>query len=117
MSPQDKINKDMRALLEEADYLYGTRLQKDDDETVKFWNRLGLKAKSTGNFSKAKQFYMAALKIRPQNKVINFNMALLLVEQQEYDGALAYISKALRLHPNFKAGHELKDAIEQLMGR
>ena len=104
-------------LLEEADYLYGMRLQDDDDETVKFWNKLGLKAKSIGDFSKAKQFYMAALKIRPQNKVINFNMALLLVEQQEYDGALAYISKALRLHPNFKAGHELKDAIQQLIRR
>ncbi len=105
-------------LLEEADYLYGTRLQDDDDDnTVKFWNQLGLKAKSVGLFEKAKQFYMASLKIRPQNKVINFNMALLLVEQKEYDGALAYISKALRLHPNFKAGHELKDAIQQLMKR
>jgi two-component system chemotaxis response regulator CheY len=105
------------SLLDEADYLYGTRLQDEDDNTVKFWNRLGLKAKGLGWFDKAKHFYMAALKIRPQNKVINFNMALLLVEQKEYDGALAYISKALRLHPDFKAGHELKDAIKQLNNR
>ncbi len=104
-------------LLDEADYLYGTRLQDDDDDTVKFWNKLGLKAKSVEKFDKAKQFYMAALKLRPQNKVINFNMSLLLVEQREYDSALAYISKALRLHPNFKAGQDLKAAIKELMKR
>ncbi len=104
-------------LLDEADYLYGTRLQDDDDDTVKFWNHLGLKAKALGWFDKAKYFYMAALKIRPQNKTINFNMALLLVEQKEYDAALAYISKALRLHPDFKAGCELQKAIKQLLNR
>ena len=107
----------MATLLDDADYLYGTRLQEEDDDTVKFWNRLGLKAKALGWFDKSKYFYMAALKIRPQNKVINYNMALLLVELKEYDGALAYIGKALRLHPQFKAGHELKNAIEQIVGR
>ena len=79
----------------------------DDDDTVKFWNRLGLKAKAIGQRDKAKQFYMPPLKC--------VRMSLLLVEQKDYEAALAYISKALSLHPNFKAGLELKDAIRKLM--
>lgn len=102
-------------LLEEADYLYGTRLEDEDEDTVAFWNRLGLKAKALQRLPQAQKFYMAALKLRPKNKVVNFNMALLLVELKEFDSAVAYINKALRLDPEFKAGQELHRAIQQLI--
>lgn len=105
-------------MFDEADYLFGTKLQDDDDETVRFWNRLGLKAKERGDYQKSKFFYLSALKIRPQAKEVNFNIAILLYEQGDYESAMAYTSKALRLHPDFPQAKELMSSlrlkIEQL---
>ncbi len=105
-------------MFDEADYLFGTKLQDDDDETVRFWNRLGLKAKERGDYQKSKYFYLSALKIRPQAKEVNFNIAILLYEQGDYESAMAYTSKALRLHPDFPQAKELMNSlllkIEQL---
>lgn len=98
-------------MLDEADYLFGKKLEDDDNETAMFWNRLGLKAKDNGDFKKSKFFYLSALKLRPQAKEVNFNLALLLHEQGEYDSAMAYASKTLRLHPDFLEAQELRNAL------
>jgi len=95
-------------LLEEADYLYGKRLEGDNnEETVKFWNRLGLVAKKMGKLDKAKNFYLSALRLIPQSKAVNYNIALLLFEIGEPENATAYLSKILRIHPNFKQADDL----------
>ncbi|MBU1640140.1 MAG: response regulator [Proteobacteria bacterium] len=98
-------------MFDEADYLFGKKLEDDDNETVKFWNRLGLKAKENGDFQKSKYFYLSALKLRPQSKEVNFNIAILLYEQGEYDNSMAYASKALRLHPDFLEAQQLINAL------
>ncbi len=100
-------------MFDEADYLFGKKLQDDDGETVKFWNKLGLKAKEQGDFQKSKFFYLSALKLRPQAKEVNFNIAILLFEQGEYDSSMAYASKALRLHPDFPEAKELMNSLRQ----
>jgi hypothetical protein len=47
-------------MFDEADYLFGKKLEDDDTETVKFWNRPGLKAKENGDFQKNKYFSLSA---------------------------------------------------------
>ncbi|MEN8256535.1 MAG: response regulator [Thermodesulfobacteriota bacterium] len=100
-------------LLDEADYLFGKKLQDDDTETVRFWNRLGLEAKGIGDFQKSKYFYLSALKLRPQAKEVNFNIAILLYEQGEYNSSMAYTTKALRLYPDFLEAKELMDSLRK----
>lgn len=102
-------------MLDKADYLFGKKLEGDDKETVKFWNRLGLKAKENGDFLKSKFFYLAALKLLPQEKTVNFNIAMLLYEQGEYANSMAYTSKALRLHPDFPEAKELMKSLRRKM--
>ena len=100
----------------EADYLFGKKLEEEEDsETVRFWNRLGLVAKGNGDFQKSKYFYLSALKLRPQAKEVNFNIAMLLYEQGEYDSSMAYTTKALRLYPDFAEAKELRDSIQKKM--
>ncbi len=100
-------------MLDEADYLFGKKLQEEDSETVRFWNRLGLVAKGNGDFQKSKYFYLSALKLRPQAKEVNFNIAMLLYEQGEYDSSMAYTTKALRLYPDFPEAKELMNSIQK----
>ncbi len=104
-------------MFDEADYLYGKKLEAEDKETVKFWNRLGLKAKESGDFQKSKYFYLSALKLSPQAKEVNFNIAILLYEQGEYDSSMAYTSKALRLHPDFPEAKELMNSLRLKMDK
>ncbi len=102
-------------MFDEADYLFGTKMPDDDNETVIFWNRLGLKAKEFGNFQKSKYFYLSALKLRPQAKEVNLNIAILLYEQGDYDSSMAYTSKALRLHPDYDDAKELLRSLRRKM--
>ncbi len=104
-------------LLDKADYLYGTRLEGDDDQTVKFWNLLGLAAKKMGNWDKAKHFYMSALRLQPQNKIVNYNIGHLLFEMGELDSAKAYLSKILRLHSDFKQAEKLMSVLRKRLAQ
>lgn len=104
-------------LLDEADYLFGKKMQDNDDETVIFWNRLGDEALKRGETDKGKFFYLAALKLRPQDEATNYGMAKLLDAQGEYDGALAYAGKVLRLHPDSGKARELVNSLREKMKR
>ena len=101
------------AMYDEADTLFGRKLQDEDSDTVRFWNKVGLKAKETGDLEKSKFFYLAALKLSPQAKEVNFNIAMLLYEQQEYESSMAYASKALRLYPDFDNAKALINSIRE----
>lgn len=116
---REEVNKVIDAYIEiglfdEADYLYGKRLEgDDDDETVKFWNRLGMAAQKIGKSAKARKFYLSALRLQPQNKIANYNMGQLLYEAGELDNACAYLSKILRLHADFSQAKKLLALIRQ----
>ena len=88
-------------LFDEADDLYLRKYKEEDTEKiVSFWNRLGDCCKKKKGLQKAKYFYMSALKYLPQDMTTNLNLASLLIDEKEYDGARAYINKVSRLYPD-----------------
>ncbi|MBI5556563.1 MAG: response regulator [Deltaproteobacteria bacterium] len=101
-------------LLDEADLLFGRKVQDDNHEkTIHFLNRLGLRARKMRDFSKAKHFYMNCLRMDPQHKTVNYNLASLLFLQKDYEAAESYLKKIFRLYPDFPEAIELMDAIKQ----
>ena len=95
-------------LIDEADDLFARKIQDEDDtKTVAFWNRLALHCIRFNLYDKAKFLYLGALKIDPQNKQVNYNLAKLLYRQHDIESAQAYLQKILRLHPDFKEANEL----------
>ncbi|MCD6388829.1 MAG: response regulator [Desulfobulbaceae bacterium] len=102
-------------LYDEADDLFLRKFGEDDKEKiVRFWNRLGFCCKEKGNPDKAKYFYMSALGYLPQHKSTNLNLAFLLMEDKEYDGARAYLNKVLRLSPDCPETKELEEKLNKL---
>jgi len=99
-------------LIDQADDLFARKFQDDDDgKTVVFWNRLALQSLRLGMHDKARFFLMGAIKLEPQNKKVNYNLAKLLYQQKDVDSAQAYLQKIIRLHPNFKEAKELLQRI------
>jgi tetratricopeptide (TPR) repeat protein len=106
---KDKIKKLLEAyisagFIDEADDLFGRKLQDYDDDakTVFFWNRLALKCISLRRYDKARYLFLSALKLDPQNRKVNFNLAKLLYQQKDYESAKAYLQKVVRLYPDFE---------------
>lgn len=99
-------------MIDQADDLFARKFQDDDDgKTVVFWNRLALQCIRLGIYDKARFFFMGALKLEPQNKKVNYNLAKLLYQQKDNDSAQAYLQKIIRLHPDFKEAGELLQKI------
>ncbi|MFZ5773911.1 MAG: response regulator [Thermodesulfobacteriota bacterium] len=99
-------------LLEEADLLFGRKVQDEDNEkTILFLNRLGVRARKMKDFEKAKFYYSSCLKLDPQNKNVNYNLATLFFLQKDYVAAESYLKKILRSHTEFPEAQELMDAI------
>ena len=109
----DKLNELLEAymnagMIDQADDLFARKFQDDDDgKTVVFWNRLALQSIRLGQHDKARIFFLSALKLEPQNKKVNYNLANLLYQQKDFDSAQAYLQKIIRLHPDFKEAGEL----------
>jgi len=101
-------------LVDEADLLFGKKIQDDNiEKTIHFLNKLGLHSRKKKDFDKAKYFYMNCLKLDPQNKVVNYNLASLLFLQKQYDAAESYLKKTIRLYPDFDKARELMEAVRQ----
>lgn len=101
-------------LVDEADLLFGRKIQDDNiEKTIHFLNKLGLRSRKKKDFDKAKYFYMNCLKLDPQNKTVNYNLASLLFLQKQYDAAESYLKKTIRLYPDFAEAHELMEAVQQ----
>ena len=99
-------------MIDEADDLFARKIQDEDDgKTVIFWNRLALHCLRFGLYDKARLLYLGALKLDPQNKQVNYNLAKLLYRQHDVESAQAYLQKIIRLHPDFKAAEELLQKI------
>lgn len=106
-------------LVDEADELFGRRIEDDNKEaTIHFLNRLGLRARKSGDYDKARQFYESCLKLDPQHKIVNYNMANLLFIQRHYVAAESYLKKTLRLDDDFQEARELMRVVQKkLVGR
>jgi len=101
-------------LVDEADELFSHKLEDDNKETtIHFLNRLGLRARKSGDFNKAREFYLSCLKLDPQHKIVNYNMANLLFIQRQYEAAESYLKKTLRLHSDFTQAQDLMDAVQK----
>lgn len=99
-------------MIDQADDLFARKFQDDDNgKTVSFWNRLALQCVRLGMYDKARLFFLSALKLEPQNKKVNYNLAKLLYQQKEIDSAQAYLQKIIRLYPDFKEAGELLQRI------
>jgi len=100
--------------VDEADVLFGKKLQNsNNDDTLRFLNRLGLRSRKMKNYEKAEYFYMNCLKLNPQSKIVNYNITSLFFLQKQYEDAESYAKKLLRLYPDFKEAKDLMDAIQQ----
>lgn len=101
--------------VDKADEIFGRRVQDDNNEkTIHFLNRLGLRSKKSEQYNKAKHYYLSALKLDPQHKVVNYNLASLLAGQKEIEAAESYLKKVLRLYPDFKEAVELLEAVKKV---
>ncbi|MFH1214961.1 MAG: response regulator [Pseudomonadota bacterium] len=101
-------------LVDEADKLFSRKLEDDNkDTTIHFLNRLGLRARKSGDLEKAREFYLSCLKLDPQNKIVNYNMAHLFFIQRQYEAAESYLKKTLRLHSDFIQAQELMTAVQK----
>lgn len=99
-------------MIDQADDLFARKIQDDDDgKTVIFWNRLALHCIRLGLHDKARLLYLSALKLDPQNKSVNYNLAKLLYRQHDVESAQAYVQKILRIYPDFKEASELQRKI------
>lgn len=96
-------------LYDEADDVYLRKYEEEDlDEIASFWNRLGNLCRADRAFTKAKNFYLSALKISPQDMETNLNLGHLLLQEKEFQGASSYVNKVLRLFPDCKEALQLK---------
>lgn len=99
-------------MIDEADDLFARKIQDEDDgNTVIFWNRLALQCLRFDLYDKARLLYLGALKLDPQNKQVNYNLAKLLYRQHDVESAKAYLQKILRIYPDFKEARELLQRI------
>lgn len=99
-------------MIDQADDLFARKFQDEDDgKTVIFWNRLALHCMRLGLHDKARLLYLGALKLDPQNKPVNYNLAKLLYRQHDVESAQAYLQKILRLYPDFKEASDLQRKI------
>ena len=99
-------------MIDQADDLFARKFQDEDDaKTVAFWNKLALKCIRLALFDKARLLFLSALKLEPQNKKVNYNLAKLMCRQKDFDSAQAYLQKILRLYPDFKEASDLQRKI------
>ncbi len=100
-------------LYDEADYLFLNQYEEEDKAPIaSFWNRLGTCLRKEGAFNKARHFYISALKYFPQDKQTNLNLAHLLTSEKNFDAALSYVNKVLRLFSDCKEAKKLKEEIQ-----
>ncbi len=99
-------------LLEDAESILRMTYSQDVREQ-KVYNQFGLMAKEKGQYEKAKTYYNEALKISPNCDYVNYNIAVLYIELENFLVAKAHIKRALKHHPEFQAGHELMEKLEE----
>ncbi|MCB2182446.1 MAG: response regulator [Desulfobulbaceae bacterium] len=103
-------------LYDEADDLFLRKYREEDkDEIAYFWNRLGNCCREEKALSKAKNFYLSALKYCPQDMETNLNLTRLLIDEKDYQGAKSYVNKILRLFPGCSEAKELRKNIDSVL--
>lgn len=64
-------------------------------------NNLGRMLQEKGEYKKAREHYLMAMKIMPTDMLIPYNLANTLKEQGEIDQAIFYYQKAIEINPDF----------------
>ncbi|MBI5183625.1 MAG: tetratricopeptide repeat protein [Nitrospinae bacterium] len=87
--------------------------KRSDDTTVNF--SLGLIYKKKGDISRARRFYEDVLQKEPENKYILVNMGNLFFIKEEYNTAVQYYKRALKVDERlFEAHYNMSEALSEL---
>lgn len=83
-------------------------------EEIVTLNHMGIVCRKRGEHQRAKKYYERALKITPNNDLVNYNYAVLLVEMKEYAAARKSLDRILRQNPEFKNAWTLLGKMDSL---
>ncbi len=78
---------------------------------VHCYNRLGIVFRRQKKFVEAIKNYRNALKLAPDDSVLYYNLALVLIENGDREGGITHLRKALSLDPSFE---KAKAALERV---
>lgn len=101
-------------MLQEAEAVL-SKVYDQSQRELKVFNQFGLMAKERGEFEKAKGYYFAALKVKPNSEVVNYNCAVLFISMKEYEVAKAHLNRVLLHHPEFTAGKQLLQKLDEFL--
>ncbi len=99
-------------MLDEAKEVLGKAYDNELRE-LKVFNQFGLMAKERGEYEKAQKYYLAALQVKPQSEIVNYNCAVLHIAMKQYGVAIAHLNRALLHYPDFATGKQLLEKLEK----
>lgn len=81
------------------------RMSDEKNDSVLFFNELGVALRQSGRMSEAVQVYRRALSLDPHNPVLRKNLAEVYYLNREYPKAVELCREALRSNPGFRQAH------------
>ncbi|MEW6502108.1 MAG: response regulator [Thermodesulfobacteriota bacterium] len=97
----------------EAEEIMHKNLGAETEEIV-ILNHMGIVCRRRKEYERARGYYERALRITPNNDLVNYNYALLLAEMKEYAGARKALERILKQNPEFKKAWELMGKLDSL---
>jgi CheY-like chemotaxis protein len=97
----------------EAEEIMRKNLGAETEEIVTL-NHMGIVCRRRKEYQRARNYYERALKITPNNDLVNYNYAVLLVEMKEYAGARKTLDRILRQNPEFNNAWTLLGKMDSL---
>ena len=90
----------------EAEEIMQRNLGAETEEIVTL-NHMGIVCRRRKEYERARGYYERALRITPNNDLVNYNYALLLAEMKEYADARKALERILKQNPGFEKAWEL----------
>lgn len=87
-----------------------------DPELAHVYNRLGISYRKQKKFDLALNLFGKALNFHPQDEHLLYNMAHCLWDMNSLEKSTEYLSRALKLNPEFKEAQVLLDAVLNKLG-
>ncbi|MGA1529505.1 MAG: tetratricopeptide repeat protein [Kiritimatiellia bacterium] len=104
------VNYQNRQAWDQAIFFYLRALENDDRQFRTFYN-LGICLSMTGERAAAKEAYNRALRLKPDLRDAQYNLALLLREEGANEQAISLLNAILRADETYAAAHYLLGAI------